>query len=250
MGGGGGSGLRNRAAVLVLLVASGLFAQTVRVPFVGCPARGQSDPWKAPKGTDQVVELDAGVAQAFAYYKAAYGTGVLAPRGWRCFGIDGSDGIFLFVSPTPIKGEDLFGPNWAGLAGAAVQVDNIDGGTSGRFEVAEVIARVFPTRRAFVQNLIDLFDLPASRYEYGPYPKDTLIRRTDRVVEYQTPPRSEGLGTVYLLKPNDDPVDGVAILQGETPDLLMLRVRLPRELRDLAAAIIQDLLIRQRGDTR
>jgi len=40
------------------------------------------------------------------------------------------------------------------------------------------------------------------------------------------------------LEPSDDPIDGVAILQGSTPDLLMLRVRLPRELRDLAPIII------------
>jgi hypothetical protein len=226
-----------------------MFAQTVTVPFVGCPARGQSG-WQAPKGADEVVRLDSGVARKLAYYQAAYGSGVLAPRGWHCFGIDGSDGIFLFVSPLPIKGDDLFGQNWAGLAGSAVQVDNIDGSTSGRFEVAEVIARVFPARRSFVQNVIDLFDQPASRYEYGPYPKDKLIRQTDRLVEYQTPPRSEGLGTVYRLKPNDDPVDGVAILKGETPDLLMLRVRLPREQRELAPVIIQELLVRQSGDAR
>jgi len=32
--------------------------------------------------------------------------------------------------------------------------------------------------------------------------------------------------------------------------LLMLRVRLPREHRDLTKAIIEDLVLRQRGDTR
>ncbi len=51
-------------------------------------------------------------------------------------------------------------------------------------------------------------------------------------------------------KANDDPIDGVAILQGQNPDLLMLRVRLPPEQRDLAPLIIQDLLLRQRRDAR
>ena len=41
------------------------------------------------------------------------------------------------------------------------------------------------------------------------------------------------------LKANDDPIDGVAILEGKNPDLLMLRVRLPPEQRDLAKAIIR-----------
>jgi hypothetical protein len=52
------------------------------------------------------------------------------------------------------------------------------------------------------------------------------------------------------LKANDDPIDGVALLQGQTPDLLMLRVRLPLKQRDLAPMIIQQLLLRQRSDTR
>jgi hypothetical protein len=51
-------------------------------------------------------------------------------------------------------------------------------------------------------------------------------------------------------KANDDPIDGVAILQGQTPDLLVLRVRLPPEQRDLAPGIIKDLLIRQSNNSR
>jgi hypothetical protein len=43
------------------------------------------------------------------------------------------------------------------------------------------------------------------------------------------------------LKANDDPIDGVAILEGKTPDLLMLRVRLPRELRTLTSIIIDQV---------
>lgn len=52
------------------------------------------------------------------------------------------------------------------------------------------------------------------------------------------------------LEANDDPIKGVAILQGKTPDLLMLRVRLPKDQRDLAPVIIHDLLVREGGDTR
>jgi hypothetical protein len=128
-----------------------------------------------------------------------------------------------------------------------VEVDDVDGGTSGRVEVAEVIARVLPTQRNLIQRLES--DDP-SVYKFRPYPKDKLLLQTARLVRFETPPNSEGLGTMNRLTANEDPIDGVAILEGQTPDLLMLRVRLPREQRDLAPVIIQELLLRQRGDTR
>jgi hypothetical protein len=190
------------------------------------------------------------VAHNLAYYKAASGSGVLAPRGWYCFGIYGSGGTELFVSPRPIKRDDLFTPNWRGIMGPAVEVDDVYGDTSGRGEVADVLARVFPKQRAFVQSVIDLFDQPANAYTFGPYPNDKLVVQTDRLVQYQTAPHSEGLGTKNRLKADADPIDGVAMLQGETPDLLMLRVRLPPEQRDLAPLIIQELLLRESHDAR
>ena len=113
-----------------------------------------------------------------------------------------------------------------------------------------MIARVFPAQKAFVQNVIKSFDQSASDYTFAPYPNDKLIVQTDRLVEFRTAPHSEGLGTMSRLKANGDPIEGVAMLQGQTPDLLMLRVRLPLELRDLAPAIIQDLLARQHSDAR
>ena len=112
-----------------------------------------------------------------------------------------------------------------------------------------MIARVFPTQRAFVQRVVET-SASGTNFSFGPYPNDKLIVQTERLVEYETPPHSEGLGTMSRLKPDDDPIDGFAMLQGKNPDLLMLRVRLPREQRDLAAVIIQDLLLRQRGDAR
>jgi hypothetical protein len=150
----------------------------------------------------------------------------------------------LLVLPQPITPAD-----WSGTTSPAVQVENLDGATSGRFGVAPVIARVFPAHKAFVQNVIEMFG-GVSDYKSGPYPNDKLILQKDRLVEFQTPPHSEGLGTMSRLKAGDYPIDGVAILQGQTPDLVMLRVRLPTEQRDLAAVIIQDLLLRQSGNAR
>jgi hypothetical protein len=236
--------LRNRAAVLVLLFSSALFAQTVRVPFVGCESSGQTGVLKAPKGISKPVRIAAHTAQELAHYEAANGLGVLAPRGWYCYGTSGSSGTDLLVLPRPMTRAD-----WGGATSQAVQVEDLSGDTSGRFEVAQVIARVFPAHRTFVQNVIEMFP-GVSNYKFGPCPNDKLLVQTDRLVQFQTPPHSEGLGTIRRLKANDDPIDGVAILEGQTPDLLMLRVRLPLKQRDLAPVIIQELLVRQRRDTR
>jgi hypothetical protein len=218
--------LRNRVVVLILFT-SGLFAQSVRVPFVGCPSVGQAEDVEAPKGIDQVVHIDARAARRLAYYKASVAPGVLAPRGWNCSGSYGS------------AGEDLFA--LAGDAtGPGVQVEHLNADAVGRFGIAEVIARVFPSRRAFVQTMIDSGDTPAAGFTFGPYPKDKLIVQTGRLVQFQTPPHSEGLGTMSHFKANDDPIDGVAILEGKNPDLLMLRVRLPHELDNLTSSIIHE----------
>lgn len=236
--------MRISLAVLVLLYSSALVAQTVRVPFVGCDSDGQVGPYGVPKGTDKVVQISRRAAQRLAYYQA-FGYGVLAPRGWYCFGTYGSSGSSFFISPRPIKAGDLFS-----MVGPAVELDAIEGGGSGTALAAEVWARVFPAFWPIVKGLINNGDLPANGYAFGPYPADKLLVRTARLVRFRTPPRSEGLGTMGHFKANDDPIDGVAILQGQNPDLLMLRVRLPPEQRDLAPLIIQDLLLRQRRDAR
>ena len=87
--------------------------------------------------------------------------------------------------------------------------------------------------------MIDAHDTPTSGYTFGPYPRDKLSVQTDHLVEFQTPPHEKGLGTGNSLDANADPIDGVAIVEGNPPDLLMLRVRLPRDLRDLAPVIIR-----------
>jgi len=226
--------LRNRVAVLILFT-SGLFAQTARVPFVGCAQDGQAGPVEAPKGTDVPVEVEPRVARRLAFYSSGGSFGVLAPRGWYCFGLDGSSGELL-VSPRPINAHDFFP-----VAGPAVELNAIEGGGPGTALAVEVWARAFPALWPIVKGLISNGDLPAGEYTFGPYPKDKLIAQTDRLVQFQTPPHSEGLGTMSHFKANDDPIDGVAILQGQPPDLLVLRVRLPPEQRDLAPIIIHQI---------
>ncbi len=134
----------NRSVFLIALPLQ-IFAQTVRIPFVGCETLGQIERLKAPVGNDETLRIDAAMAERLAYYKAAYGSGVLAPRGWYCLETAGSSGGDLVVLPEP---------KWGGITGPAVLLHATDGGGSGMYEVAKVIARVFPAYRGFVQGVI------------------------------------------------------------------------------------------------
>ncbi len=211
---------------------------TVQVPFVGCASDGQAGPQQAPTGKSKAVAIPAGAAERLAYYKAEYGAGVLAPRGWHCFSTYGSNGSNLFVSPDLLDSKTLMSMDWKGLSGRAVQVSALSGGTSGRFEVAKIIARVFPAYKTFAQNVIAEGIEPASDFPFGPYPNDKLTYRGTAIVEFETPANTEGLGTVSKLQANASPIDGVAIISGADTDLTLLSARLSGTDRDLIAAII------------
>ena len=240
-------------AVLTICLPSPLSAQKrppgsgqkgagAHVPFVGCASDGQVGPVEAPKRAEVGVQINAKAAQRLAYYQSESSLGVLAPRGWFCFGTYGSNASNLFVTPQPIKRDDLFSTTWGEFTGPAIQASKIYGGTSGRFEVARVMARVFPAQKAFVEQVIKEGLEPASDFPSGPYPQDKLISQSDRIVEFETPPHAEGLGSkTSLLRANCDPISGVVILQGEAPDLLFLGVRLPSGTHDLTPYIIQQI---------
>jgi hypothetical protein len=181
------------------------------------------------------------LAGQLAYYEAEDGPGVLAPRGWNCFEAYGSNGGSLLVAPQPINSELVFSDNWKGFDGPAVQLSVDSGGTSGRFEVAEIIARVFPAYKAFVTRVIAEGIEPASSFPFGPYPKDKLIYKSNKIVEYQTPPNTDGLGTKSRLQKNSIPISGVAILEGADTNLIQLSARLPLDLADLTPTIIQQV---------
>jgi hypothetical protein len=222
-------------------VAASPQRNAVSVPSIGCRSDGQLGPQDAPKSTRTSVPISLKAAQDLAYYRSTQQVGILAPRGWYCFGTYGSGGDHLFVSPQPIDTANIFSPGWSGFAGPAIQVSHLFGDTSGRFAVAEVIARVFPAYKAFATGVIETFDLPPSSFTFGPYPKDTLRYKGKTLVDYKTPPEADGLGTYSSLRKNGSPIDGVAILIGESPDLLLLSVRLPPDLTGLTSAIVRQL---------
>lgn len=220
--------------------AAGAQRTAVSVPFVGCKSDGQVGPQGAPSGTRLSVPISPKTSQALAYYKSMGSFGVLAPRGWYCLGIYGSGGDALLVSPQPIDAASIFSTKWDGFAGPAIAVSHRYGDTSGRFRVAEIIARAFPTYKAFATAVMEEI-APARSFTFGPYPKDVLNYKSNRLVEYRTPAQTDGLGTHSWLKKNGTPIEGVAMLLGETPDLVLLSVRLPPELSGLTSVIVRQV---------
>lgn len=211
------------------------------MPFVGCKSDGQTGPLKAPQGQSKVVAVTPEAAQQLAFYKSANGVGVLAPRGWKCFGTYGSNGSSLFVSTDPIDATKVSSRQWPGFRGAAVQISYASGETSGRFSVARVIARVFPKHSEFVRDVVAEGIEPASSFPSGPYPADKLIYRSSDVVEYETPAGFEGLGTQSRLKKGSSSIRGVAILIGEQHDLVQLSMRLTPQTDNVAPAILKQV---------
>jgi len=215
-------------------------AAATTVPFVGCASDGQVGPLKAPTGKPKAENIPPSVAARLAYFKAEYGPGVLGPRGWHCLGTYGSNGANLYLSPRPIKASKLFSESWKGFGGSAIQASVSDGGTSGRFEVAKIIERVFPAHESFAQSVIDEGIEPESAFPKGPYPADKLTNLSKEMVEFLTPANADGLGTHSRLLKDDVPIRGVAILEGQNePSVILLSIRLPASMNDLADAIIK-----------
>jgi hypothetical protein len=182
-----------------LLVAQEKAASTqqtaVAVPFVGCKSDGQVGPQEAPSGTTRSLPIPLNTSPALAYYEIGSGTAVLAPRGWYCLGIYGSGGDALLVSPQPIDESNIFSVDRGGFPGPAIDISRRFGDTSGRFDVAKIIARVFPAYKLSAYKFLQGFDWAISSLVWGPYPKDALAYKGNRIVEYKTPAQTDGLGT-------------------------------------------------------
>ena len=211
---------------------------TVRVPLVGCSSDGQVGPLDAPTGTSVAVLASTEEVSRLAYYKSEKGIGVLGPQDWHCFGTYGSGGDTLYVTPQPISSATVFS-NGPGISdGPAIVVAYRFGGTSGRFAVAEVIARVFPAYRSFARKVAS--EPGITPFTPSPYPKDKLVYRSKALVEYRTPAQTEGLGTFSsAMSKGPLPIEGAAIIVGDEPDLALLSVRLPPELNRLTATLIR-----------
>jgi hypothetical protein len=144
------------------------------------------------------------------------------------------------LSPKPIHDSPS---GWEGLEGAAIEISRITSENSGRYEVAGIMARVFPEHRTFAGRILKIDDFP---FPSGAYPNDTLKYIDETVVEYTTPAQTEGLGNFdSWLGKSDTPITGVAILFvdpantiGYAPAVVLLSVRISPDLARLAPVII------------
>jgi hypothetical protein len=214
----------------------------VSVPFVGCESRDQAQTYAGPEGPDKKVQIAAESAHKLAYYKAEVSSGILAPRGWHCYGVLGSSGSDFLVMPQPFSKSGSFQPALEMVRGPAIQVHEGCTDNSGRLDIARVLARAFPKQRSVVEEILRICDLPMGDVPFGPYPKDEMIRRSDWLVEFRTPPETQGLGTAYRLPAGTLEIRGAAILRDREPQcLLFVAVRLPTEQADLAPQILREI---------
>lgn len=210
-----------------------------RIPVIGCPSEGDAGSSPAPPNSEKIIEIDQKLEHRFSFYKAATSPMVLAPQGWNCLGMYGANGSTLYIAPDPFSKEDLYAQN-GGFRGPAIEVSEIDGDTPGRFEVARVVARVFPAHKTFAQKIINEGVEPVGNFPFGPYPADQVTRKGDDLVEFQTPPDTEGLGTMGKLRTNKEPIDGTIILAGLLSDkMFRATVRLESKDKDLTPVIIK-----------
>lgn len=113
---------------------------------MGCPSIGGVDPGARPAprhGPESLPKEPAVSAAQIAFYKAVDGPGVFAPLGWHCQTWSGSNGSFIIVTPR-VPPQTISREPATGRGVIAVESY---GGTSGRFDVAEVSARLFPVVR-------------------------------------------------------------------------------------------------------
>jgi hypothetical protein len=204
-------------------------------PLVACASDGQMGLTAPPKRKIATPRLSAGEAQRLAYYASA-DLGVLAPRGWHCFGLSGSNGSILIVTPER-HGSELLDPKIS-IKGPAVEFIARDGETSGRFDVADAAADLFPAAKDFVRQVAAEGLEPLKPWK--PAASDRITSRSADRVEFVTAADREGLGTLGRLAPSRDPIGGAILLE---PDdgmgLLVLHVRLAPKDSQVASTIVE-----------
>lgn len=235
------------AVLLLILVILPVKAKDglplIHIRTVGCPSDGQVGPQAAPPAGVKSMRLDPAIADHLVFYQAAdgYGGGVLGPRGWHCVNLYGSNGSFLVVTKDVVTPVELF--QTKRISGPAIQLSFSSGGTSGRFDVAQAIARYFPAQKKFLDEVVAEKIEPRSSFPSGFHPNDRLLFRNATVIEFETPAHTQGIGTDSRLSPGDFPIRVIAKVEasedGDWPDLAELDVRLPPQMTYLIEPIIR-----------
>jgi hypothetical protein len=222
---------------LALAAASAPQAQ-VAVPIVTCASDGQLGPQPAPQTPNVSVRVPEAMASSLAYYVSDEGPDVLAPRGWACLGLSGSDGSMLFVAPDKASVDAMIAKPGTYDGPAIVTSLNI-GATSGRFQVWEGIARYFPKFGRVIDRSL-WQETMTQPLPDGPYPADVITARADRTISLVTPANAGGQGTSGYLGKGSLPVESWWRLLGSNDEsaLLGIEARLPADLATTAPIIL------------
>lgn len=219
---------------------SGDSVQTAsRIAFVGCPEDGQAGPVAPPKRGPIRARIAPRLAWRLAYYKAAQGYGVLAPKGWHCRGWYGSSGAYLVVTPRKLRPPYFPPPK---LSGPVVFAGIELGDTSGRFDVAVSAARLFPkVARKFIASVKAEGLMSDRQFDVKPFPSDAIHYLSDRAVEFMTPAEHDGLGTTGgWLMASALPIRGIVALAlpPREPAQIEIMTRLPAGRSELTESIL------------
>lgn len=111
----------------------------------------------------------------------------------------------------------------------------------------EFAARLPLAKKKVVQGLINGWEMDESDYTFDPYPDDILTRRSEGDAEFVTPANKDGVGTLFGLMKNADPIRGMASLRQTMDDnknksarVVLLVVRMPPNSRPLFRTIMED----------
>ena len=213
--------------------AGSALAQTAPVPSVGCPSDGQTGPEPAPEIFKAPV-LPSKAATRLAWYASA-DLAVLAPRGWKCLGLYGSNGSILLVVPSRADESRLGVDERVNSQGIELSISY--GDTSGRFEAAKIAAYLFPNRRAFIDKVANEGIVPSRALRKTSFPDDRVHHLDQDHASFETPAKKDGLGTMSRLVKSGAPILGAASIDGDN-DVTFLVVRLDPALSELSPAIL------------
>jgi hypothetical protein len=215
-------------------------AQSGFIKDIDCPGSFQGEEAAGSVSSGTVESLDpASVIDLWIY--SGWGSRVLGPMNWQCWGVGGSGGEGLAIAPAmgdlqPVKNRH------GGITGQAVAKYDFYGGASGRVDVARFAGRYFP--QAMPKNVERVIaEGIMSREEIlGPsFPHDQVTYKNAHVLEFVTPAHEDGLGTMGFLAKSDLPIYGMLAVGGEADGdwwATLITVRLPPEMGHLRQSII------------
>ncbi len=170
-------------AFVVLPIAT----KAATIPFVGCPTDVPGGGQVTPTGQPMKVDMPADIAAKLALYGGAH-EAVLAPRGWKCSGILGNDAELLRIDPPAatlhVNNPSIFVGSW--------------GGGSGFQTAMHIAGQYFPNlvSTAELQNFVEDWNgygVTVAQILAPRYPTDRLTYLGPSALEYETPPRKDGL---------------------------------------------------------